>query len=51
MQLGFFDGPDWPSDSSSDFEGDLLPDSPGPSPDDESVDSSDVALYEPRCVC
>ncbi len=50
-QPGFFDGPDWPSDGSSDFEADSLPGSPGPPSGDESVDSSDLDLYEPRCVC
>jgi hypothetical protein len=49
-QPGFFDGPDWPSDSSSDFDADSRPASPDSSSGYESVISDDLDLCEPRYV-
>jgi hypothetical protein len=50
-QPGFFDGPDWPNDSSSDFNADLRPASPNLSSGYESIISDDLDLCEPRYVC
>jgi hypothetical protein len=50
MEQGFFSGPLWPEDNTSDFG----PDPSGSSALSSNIDtvvSDDLNLYDPTCVC